>query len=149
MIYVLIEQHHHWIIKYIGLYPCLLVADEDWSVLRVLWKSRKAQLYPFSALSAFKCKESWTISCQWVSCCLLCVSMVFPAGLASKLSVCLTILTLLRHCSKTAAVSTVHSHCDQGVSQAVSVGKQPWDPCKRCLLFACLGHKLPMVLKPS
>ena len=43
--------------------------------------------------------------------------------------------------AKTAAVSTVHSHCDQGVSQAVSVGKQPWDPCKRCLLFACLGHK--------
>jgi hypothetical protein len=145
MIYVLIEQHHHWIIKYIGLYPCLLVADEDWSVLRVLWKSRKAQLYPFSALSAFKCNESWTISCQWVSCCLLRVSMVFPAGLASKLSV---YLTLLRHC-KTAAVSTVHSHCDRGVSQAVSVGKQPWDPCKRCLLFACLGHKLPMLLKPS
>ena len=146
MIYVLIEQHHHWIIKYIGLYPCLLVADEDWSVLRVLWKSRKAQLYPFSALSAFKCNESWTISCQWVSCCLLRVSMVFPRW-PSFQAVCFTwlfsdIARQLLSALFTAIVTEEYHRRSQ-------LGSSLETHAKGVSFLRVLDISLPMLLKPS
>ena len=118
----LIEQHFHGITKYIGLSPFLrwqvridqcCVYCSNLEKLNSFWASSAMNLEPYH-VSGYLVVFQRFYGSLWHS-------IFFSRWPSFQAMFC---LTLLRHCSEDSCCQH-RCHCDQGVSQVVSAGKQP------------------------